>query len=439
MATHFYLENRPDKNGNAPIRVSICVCGARFITSTGQKIPSDKWDAKKEQVKKGCSNTHGITYSTINTYLSRISHHFAEFENKIISDERKIKVIDLKNEFAQLFGRRAKQQGNKELSFFELWDKYVNDVGGQNQWTEGTYKKLKTVKRHLLEWNKDVIFNDLSEEGLTEFMRFLLDDLEMRNSTAAKNISILKWFLRWATTKGFNTETAFETFRPKLKTADRAIIFLDWEEIMKTYHYQIPTNGTVVTLTDSNGIHYEKTIQDAPAIEKARDIFCFCCFTSLRYSDVANLKKSNIVKGRINLTTVKTAETINITLNKFALAILAKYEDKELPGNKALPVMTNQRMNIYIKELCELCEINQPITQTYYKGNKRYEETTPKYALIGTHTGRRSLISNALMLGVPPQTVMKWTGHRNYNSMRPYIDITDAAEEEGMNVFNNLD
>ena len=68
--------------------------------------------------------------------------------------------------------------------------------------------------------------------------------------------------------------------------------------------------------------------------------------------------------------------------------------------DKALPVITNQKKNEYLKELAELAGINEPIRQTYYKGNERIDEVTPKYALLGTHAGRRTFICNALALGI---------------------------------------
>ena len=80
----------------------------------------------------------------------------------------------------------------------------------------------------------------------------------------------------------------------------------------------------------------------------------------------------------------------------------------------------NRKMNEYLKELCELMGIDSPVTQTYYRSSERIEETVPKYALIGTHFGQRTFTCNALMLGIPPQVVMKWTGHKDYSAMRPY-------------------
>ena len=83
-------------------------------------------------------------------------------------------------------------------------------------------------------------------------------------------------------------------------------------------------------------------------------------------------------------------------------------------------------------------EINEPVRETYYKGNERIDEVTPKYALLTTHAGRRTFICNALALGIPAQVVMKWTGHSDYKAMKPYIDIADDIKANAMNKFNQL-
>lgn len=438
MAVNFYLEKRTDKQGNAPIRVSVAIRGARFVTSTGYKIAPTKWDAAKQQVKRGCSNTQGVTYAVINAHLLRIIEHFTGFENQCLLTGRNLDKNALQSEYTRNFGKGSTPADEVAMTFVDVWGLFVEEMGTQNQWTKATYQKFDALKNHLTAWNAAITFDSLNEAGLTDFVGFLRDALEMRNTTIGKQISFLKWFLRWATGKGYNEQKAFMTFAPKLKTAPKKVIFLEWGELMNVYNYTIPGNGTPVTLTDASGQEYTKIVHDAAALEKARDIFCFCCFTSLRFSDAANLKRSNIDGENIIITTIKTADTLKIELNKFALAILAKYEGESLPNNKALPSMTNQRMNIYLKDICELCGINQPITQTYYRGNQRHDETLPKYALIGTHTGRRTFICNALMLGITPQIVMKWTGHSDYKSMRPYIDVTDNAKAKAMDLFNNL-
>ena len=439
MAVNFYLEARTDKQGNAPIRVSLSILGARFITSTGCKVTPSKWDASRQQVKRGCANSQGVAAAVINAQLLRISEHFTAFENQCLISERKLDANALRDEYVRNFGKVSSTHLEKDCkSFFDSWNLFLDEVGAQNQWTIGTRKKFDALKNHLLAWKSAICFEDFSEDGLNDYISYCRETLEMRNTTIQKQISFLKWFLRWATAKGHNEQTAFQSFSPKLKIAPKKVVFLEWEELMRVYNYVIPANGTEVKLTDSNGNEYTKTVHDAVALGVTRDIFCFCCFTSLRFSDAANLKRSNIENDCISITTIKTADTLKIELNKYAKAILAKYEGMELPHNKALPELSNQRMNIYLKDLCELCEINQPVTQTYYRGNKRYDETQPKYTYIGTHAGRRTFICNALMLGITPQIVMKWTGHSDYKSMKPYIDVTDMAKAKAMEVFNKM-
>ena len=120
------------------------------------------------------------------------------------------------------------------------------------------------------------------------------------------------------------------------------------------------------------------------------------------------------------------------------LDILEKYKDTPFKDNKALPNYTNQAMNRDIKELCKLAGINEEIRVTTYKGNVRTDKIQPKWELVGTHTGRRTFIVNALSLGITPNIVMKWTGHSDYKAMKPYIDIVDSIKASSMTKFDGL-
>ena len=171
-------------------------------------------------------------------------------------------------------------------------------------------------------------------------------------------------------------------------------------------------------------------------LERVRDVFLFSCFTGLRYSDVFNLKKSDIKDNAIEITTVKTADSLIIELNDHSRAILDKYKHETLSGNKALPVISNQRMNIYLKQLGEMAGLDDPVRKTYFKGSRRIDQIIPKYRLLASHVGRRTFVCNALALGIPPQVVMKWTGHSDYASMKPYIDIADDVKASAMCRFN---
>lgn len=171
----------------------------------------------------------------------------------------------------------------------------------------------------------------------------------MRNSTIGKQLSFLKWFLRWSFKQGMHSNNAYDTFKPKLKDTQKKIIFLTWEELNRLREFKIPPTKQ--------------------ALERVRDVFLFQCFTGLRYSDVFNLRRSDIKGDYIEVTIVKTSDSLIIELNDHSRAILEKYKDVEFENDKALPVITNQKMNDYLKELAELAEINEPVRQTYYKGN----------------------------------------------------------------------
>lgn len=440
MATNFYLDLRTDKKGDAAIRMRVVVKGTRMMTTAGLKIAPAKWDAARQQVRKGSSNSAGLTWSTINAMLSRIAEHFARYENECISAGIEPTLNDLKAELAKALSEEKAPVRKKERApgFFDYFDRFVAERGEASQWSLATFNKFRALRKQLKEFRPRIKFDEIDEKRITAFMSFLRTAKGQVNSTIAKQLGYLRWFLRWATLKGYNTNTAFRDFSPKLKTAQKKVVFLEWDELMRVYQYELPPNGTDVVLKDYLGHEYIKTVREAGGIAKTRDIFCFCCFTSLRYSDAQNLKRADIRDGKMTITTVKTADTITIELNKYAKAILARYAERTDLEGYVFPRITNQRMNSYLKDLCELCGLNEPITETHYRGSERFDETFPKYALIGTHTGRRTFICNALMLGIPAEIVMKWTGHADYSAMRPYIDIANSAKEREMNKFNNL-
>jgi integrase len=307
---------------------------------------------------------------------------------------------------------------NSEANIMTVFDEFVRECGKQNNWTHATYEKFAAVKNHLTNFNPAITFEYFDEFGLNEYVYFLRDVKNLRNSTIGKLLGFLKWFLRWSMRKGYNNNMAFESYKPKLKNTQKKVIFLTWDELNRLRNYQI--------------------LESKKYLERVRDVFLFCCFTGLRHSDVYNLKRSDIKENHIEVTTIKTADNLIIELNNHSKIILDKYKDVAFEHDKALPVISNQKMNDYIKELGELAEINEPVRETYYKGNQRIDEVTPKYALLGTHCGRRTFICNALSLGIPPQVVMKWTGHSDYKAMKPYIDIADDIKANAMDKFNQL-
>ncbi len=417
----FALESRK-KNGvpvieNVPIRMRVIFASHRIEFTTGYRIDAAKWDADKQRVKNGCTNKLKQSASDINTDLLRyytiMQEVFKEYEVKDIMPTPQ----EIKDSFNNKVNPTEEVQ-EEQKGFWEIFNEFVSECGKQNNWTDSTYEKFAAVKNHIKEFKAEPTFVYFDEKGLNNYVDFLRKTKDMRNSTIGKQLGFLKWFIRWAFKKGYHQNIAFETFKPKLKNTPKKVIFLTWDELNKLKACNIPQNKQY--------------------LERVRDVFLFCCFTGLRYSDVYNLRTSDVKADHIEITTVKTADSLVIELNNHSKAILEKYKDVHFEGNKVLPVISNQKMNDYLKELGELAEINEPIRETYYKGNQRIDEVTPKYALLGTHAGRRTFICNALALGIPAQVVMKWTGHSDYKAMKPYIDIADDIKANAMSRFNQL-
>ena len=420
----FTLESRK-KDGvliveNVPIRMRVNFASKRIEFTTGYRIDAAKWDSDKQRVRNGCTNKLKQSASEINAsllgYYTEVQEIFKKFEVEEIMPTPE----QIKEAFNALHKpiEEVKQRKSTPNAFYKAFDEFVRDCGRQNDWTDSTYEKFAAVKNHLMNFRTELTFDFFDEKGLNDYVTYLRDVKEMRNSTIGKQLSFLKWFLRWAFKKGLHQNNAYDSYKPKLKSTQKKIIFLTWEELNKLREFEIPAAKQ--------------------ALDRVRDVFLFQCFTGLRYSDVFNLRRSDIKGDHIEVTTVKTSDSLIIELNKHSKAILDKYKDVAFEDNKVLPVITNQKMNDYLKELAELAGIDEPIRQTYYKGNERIDEVTPKYALLGTHAGRRTFICNALALGIPPQVVMKWTGHSDYKAMKPYIDIADDIKANAMSKFNQL-
>ena len=422
----FTLESRK-KDGvliteNVPIRMRVNFASKRIEFTTGYRIDASKWDADKQRVKNGCSNKLKQSASEINAslleYYTEIQSIFKRFEVEDVMPTPE----QIKEAFNALHKPVSEEHKPKKealpCDFFQVFDDFVEDCGRQNNWTDSTFEKFAAVKNHLTNFREGLTFEFFDERGLNDYISYLRDVKEMRNTTIGKQLSFLKWFLRWAFKKGVHQNNAYDSYKPKLKSTQKKIIFLTWDELNRLREFKIPSNKQ--------------------ALERVRDVFLFQCFTGLRYSDVFNLRRSDIKGDHIEVTTVKTSDSLIIELNNHSKAILDKYKDVAFEDDKVLPVITNQKMNDYLKELAELAGIDEPVRQTYYRGNERIDEVTPKYALLGTHAGRRTFICNALALGIPPQVVMKWTGHSDYKAMKPYIDIADDIKANAMSKFNQL-
>lgn len=398
------------------IRMRVSYSGKRLSFPLSSRMNLDKWDDTSEIALPRYEDKFGNTSKDINReieeFRSSMEKVFAKYE---LVEERIPSIEELKRDFNELIGKsHVKQLSSTPSNINEIAEIYLLENRGV--WAPGTYRKVKTILGHLKKFDQNLNINDFTIDVFKKYVHFLLYKQGLQNSTVITNTKNIKWLMNWATKNKYNTNLDYLNFKAKLKTVDTKVIFLTWDELMAVYNLNIP--------------------ESKQYLDRVRDVFCFQCFTSLRYSDVYNLKKNDIKEDYIEVVTQKTQDSLLVDLNDYSRSILKKYSAVKIPGNKALPVISNQKMNDYLKELAALAGINSDITITYFVGNERVEQTIPKSELITTHCGRRTFICNALSLGIPPHVVMKWTGHSDYRAMKPYIDVADNTRLKQMNKFN---
>lgn len=383
----------------------------RMFYNLSFSVDKEKWNTETQRCKR--NTTHGES-CTPAAKINKTIQRYEDAVNMIANNyEEKPTFEVFKKDLDKVLKREHKEnETEKGKTFEELYKEYIEEQKSQCGWSKSLVYKQKQVLREWIDFDENISVEKINAEKLKGFTSYLISQ-GYQNETTNKKISLSKWFFRWLVSKNIITDISFTATKTHLKRANRNVVFLTWDELINVYSHPFPQGGY---------------------LDRVRDVFCFCCFSSLRYSDVYSLRKSDIYNDAIHIVTKKTNDKITIELNDYTKEILCKY--KNIKGEKALPVISNQKMNEYLKEVCRECELTEKLTDIYYIGNERHEVTKEKWQMVGTHSGRRTFICNALMLGIAPNVVMKWTGHADYKSMQPYIDIADKAKQKAMTLFN---
>lgn len=407
------------------VRLRVSWNGVRCDIRSGYVIAPGKWDDSNKCVKLGNKNSHGETAGAINRGIITLSGQIEEALTRFeLNNKRAPSVAEFKEAFDLLTGRKQPEANKEEAApfgFFQVYDLFTAEMGATNNWSKSTYTKFSSLRLHLERFNKELTLEGFDKSTFAAFVGYLSNKARLLNTTVAKNVGFLRWFLRWAATNGYYSGLAHLQYRPRFKGLDcKEVIYLEWEELLHFLNFRFPPNR--------------------PALSAVRDVFCFCCFTGLRYSDVAKLKRSDIRREQtlpyMSIVTKKTTDRLHIELNKYALSLLDKYDGVGLPNDMALPVISNAKMNENLHDAAEVAGIDEPVRIVSYVGSERTEAVVPKYSVLTTHAGRRTFIVNALRLGIPAPIIMEWTGHSDYKAMKPYIKIVNSAKVENMAKFN---
>lgn len=388
------------KSGLIPIQLIVRHSGKRIRKNTGLSVLEKHWDGHR--VKPNLRKEKKNNYQLINIELQ-------EIENKVQNLFLHLKANNIaftSKAFNELFNKV--EDLTEEIDFFVSFQEYIDE--GKVTKSKNTIKGQTTVKNFIKDFtvatNTELTFDNVNEDFFNEIRKYAFQKRKIKQNYFAKIISVLKSYLNWATERNLNNNRDYEKFKASEHDVD--IIYLTLDELMHLYNYE-----------------FEKDRHS-----HVRDIYCLGCFTGLRFSDLSRLHLANISEDHIIISIQKTkTQNHAIKLNKYAKAILAKYKDTIY---EPLPSISSQKLNDYIKECCEIAEINQPITTHWFVGNKKHTLTQPKYKFITSHTARKTFITNSLLLGMEPKAIKKIANIKKDAVLDKYMKVTEAFTDEQM-------
>ena len=417
--TNFSTRAYVMKNGQVMIRVRWNSKKNEVGFSVGYTIDPLKWDSDKQLVKSNTTHKIGgkIVYAreinnAIRSFLVCIEEVFAKYDlhSKIPT------TTDLKELVNEKLGR-VKQETvdeDKVKTLKDIFTEFLLLRPQEGNWGDKIHEKYDQMWTQLSSCDPNITLETLDQSKVQELVGWYIKN-DYCNRTIQKQIRILKSFLRWVSRHGYTINSGVLEFKLRLKVIPRTVTFLKYKELMHFFHFEFP--------------------KEKEYLSKARDMFCFMAFTSLRYSDLAALKPVNLVDGCLDFCTEKTDDKLHIALNEHAQRIIDKYSWYK--GNTIFPVPSNQKLNDYLKEAAKLAGLDREISQVYFKGNTRHEDTYKFWEQISCHDARRTFVCCSLALGIPASVVMSCTGHSDYESMKPYIEVADETQKMQMEKWNS--
>lgn len=384
--TVFYLRsNYTNKEGLSPVMIRIYLNNQRLsIGSSGVAINPKSWDNEKNRLKG-----RSTEILQANLQLDNIQAGLqAIFRRLELSEDLSLELI--KSEF---LGK--KEQLDTILSLFE---KHNNDIRNQVGISKSvaTLQKYENCKRHFSNFIKskygrtDLKLSEVTPIVIHDFRIYLLTTKKCMPNTTTKILKFFKTIILFGRKNGFLTHDPFREIRFHLEPVDRGFL----------------TDNEIKTIMQKEMV--------TPRLELVRDMFIFSCFTGLAYIDVANLTEDNIVeldgKQWIMTKRQKTKIATNIILLDIPKMIIEKYASVRKDG-KLLPILSNQKMNAYLKEIADICQINKNLTY---------------------HVARHTFATMSISKGVPIETVSKMLGHSKTQTTQIYARITNKKLEADM-------
>ncbi|MCP9750535.1 site-specific integrase [Ferruginibacter sp. HRS2-29] len=386
IKTLFWLyKSKMNKKGEAPLYLRITSNGKKVEIASGYYLNDAEWDAQRKQAKGKSENS-----KLVNNYIAITTTKILQIQNEFsLSNNSSLTANVIKQ---RLLG--VPTQKKNLLEVFEYHNAQIKKQVGKGK-ALGTLNHYEVSKGKIIKFLKhcynatDIALDEISHKFLTDFESFLKLQDGLSSNSAMKKLTHLKTVIKLAIANEWTTKNPFGNFKCTYKNPTRDVLTKEELQLL----------GSKVFLTDR--------------LTYVRDIFLFCCYTGLRYSDVGKLTPSNIYIGEdgkrwLTVDTTKTNERCNIPLFEQAERLIEKYKDNKecLYKGVLFPIRSNQKMNEFLKEIATLTGINKNL-----------------HFHLSRHTFATTIM---LANGFSIESVGKMLGQKNIRTTQIYAKMTDG-------------
>jgi site-specific recombinase XerD len=315
----------------------------------------------------------------------------------MIEKKLPLTAANLKN---LLLGKEETSPDKMLIPIFEQHNREVKALIGK-EFAKGTFDRYETSLKHtkdFLLWKykvADIGIAGIDHEFIMSYDFYLRTERNCNNNSTVKYLKNFKKIILICIANGWLDKDPFAKYKPKVKQVKRD--FLNTDELAAMAAKKLASSRT----------------------GQVRDIFLFCCYTGLAYADVKKLKRTEIVVGVdggkwIATSRKKTDTASNIPLLPQAIELMNIYKEHPQCANDGLllPVLSNQKMNSYLKEIGDACGITKELT---------------------FHIARHTFATTVTLAnGVSIESVSKMLGHTNIKTTQHYAKILDMKVSEDM-------
>lgn len=413
-SVRFYLEKRKDENGRTrtkqvPILLYFSFDGKRLQLNTGERINFSDWDFRAQRVLAPARGSQAM-----NRYLQSLA-------DEVMGIYLEARTIGL-NPGIDYLRKQIKYNRRKEnIGFFDVYMLFIDE--NHHRWSIHTFRKIRTTYNHLRKFAEteqiEIELSRIDRNFLEQYIRFFRIKYSHSNNTISKNLDVLKWFLNWATTRGYNKSLLYKEFqlewirKPRLNQSD---LVLDWEELTRIWQFE-PLS---------------------PQLTEVRDIFCFMCFSGLKLSRIYQLKSSNVYPDYINLQGNGKFQSYNLPLNERAYGIISRYIDKEGPDGNCFPYYRHPDFNRYLKRLAKDAGINRFVNVSFYSGTEKGSRQVPKCEVISSKVAINTFLFNGLKLGISAEVLSFLTEKKTFASVDRIRPVLENAAYDDIRKFDKL-